>query len=157
GGGRPDAGPLPGQRGDPRLARLRVLVGRALERCGARAGHPRRVHRRLLDLAHALEPDDPAPGRPPRGGATLRLQVDVIRGHPRIRGLAGAVPAWRRPKVEYPVTVLRRLGPGLYHCYDVPGLPRTDNGLEQFSRRVKSERRRITGRKRADAFAVRVG
>ena len=34
GGGGPDAGPLPGKRGDSRLARLRVLVGRALERCG---------------------------------------------------------------------------------------------------------------------------
>lgn len=41
--------------------------------------------------------------------------------------------------------------------YDVPGLPRTDNALEQFYRRVKSEHRRITGRKRADAFVLRVG
>jgi hypothetical protein len=29
--------------------------------------------------------------------------------------------------------------------------------MEQFYRRVKSEQRRITGRKRADAFVVRVG
>ena len=43
------------------------------------------------------------------------------------------------------------------HSYDVPGLPRTDNALEQFYRRVKTEQRRITGRKRADAFVVRVG
>jgi hypothetical protein len=42
----------------------------------------------------------------------------------------------------------------LYHCYDVPGLPRTDNGMEQFYRRVKCEQRRTTGRKRADGFAV---
>ena len=53
--------------------------------------------------------------------------------------------------------VLRRLGEGLYHSYDVPGLPRTHNALEQFYRRVKTEQRRITGRKRADAFVVRVG
>ena len=52
--------------------------------------------------------------------------------------------------------VLRRLGDGLYHGYDVPGLPRTDNALEQFYRRLKTEQRRITGRKRADAFVVRV-
>ena len=71
--------------------------------------------------------------------------------------LAGAVPEWLRPKVEHLVTVLRRLGGGLYHCYDVPGLPRTDNAMEQFYRRVKTEQRRITGRKRADAFVVRVG
>jgi hypothetical protein len=115
------------------------------------------VHRRLLDLAHALEPDDPAAGVPPCSGATVRTKVELILGHLRIRCLSGGVPAWLRPKVEHLVTVLRRLGPGLYHCYDVPGLPRTDNGLEQFYRRVKSEQRRITGRKRADAFVVRVG
>ncbi len=62
-----------------------------------------------------------------------------------------------RPKVEHVATVVRRLGDGLYHSYDVPGLPRTDNDLEQFYRRVKTEQRRITGRKRADAFVVRVG
>jgi hypothetical protein len=67
------------------------------------------------------------------------------------------VPVWLRPKVEHLVIVLRRLGPGLYHCYDVPDLPRTDNALEQFYRRLKSAQRRITGRKRADAFVVRVG
>ena len=93
----------------------------------------------------------------PGSGATVRQQVELILGHLRIRCLAGGVPAWLRPKVEYLVTVLRRLGPGLYHCYDVPGLPRTDNAMEQFYRRVKSEQRRITGRKRADAFVVRVG
>ena len=69
----------------------------------------------------------------------------------------GAIAAWLRPKVEHIATVLRRLGDGLYHCYDVPGLPCTDNDLEQFYRRVKAEQRRITGHKRADGFVVRVG
>jgi hypothetical protein len=83
--------------------------------------------------------------------------VALILGHLRIRCLAGGIPAWLRPRVEHLVTVLRRLGPGLYHCYDVPGLPRTDNTMEQFYRRLRSEQRRITGRQRADAFVARVG
>jgi hypothetical protein len=69
----------------------------------------------------------------------------------------GQVPAWLERPVEHLVTVLRRLGDGLYHCYDVPGLPRTDNDLEQFYRRVKALERRITGHKRSDTFVVRVG
>jgi hypothetical protein len=77
-----------------------------------------------------------------------RLDADVA---------AGRVPAWLRAGVTHIGIVLRRLGQGLYHCYDVPGLPRTDNALEQFYRRLKTEQRRITGRKRADAFVVRVG
>jgi hypothetical protein len=69
----------------------------------------------------------------------------------------GRVPDWLRAAVLYVGVVLRRLGAGLYYCYDLPALPRTDNALEQFYRRVKTEQRRITGRKRADAFVVRVG
>ena len=67
------------------------------------------------------------------------------------------VPAWLVPAVQHLVTVLQRLGDGLYHCYDVPGLPRTDNDLEQFYRRVKALERRITGHTRSDTFVVRVG
>lgn len=115
------------------------------------------MHRRLIELAHILEPGDAAGGDPPRSGAAVRMQVELVLGQLTILCVAGAVPNWLRPKVAYLVTVLRRLGPGLYHCYDVPGLPRTDNGLEQFYRRVKSAQRRITGRKRADAFVVRAG
>jgi hypothetical protein len=87
----------------------------------------------------------------------VRARVEGLLDELTARCRAGEVAAWLRPKVEHVATVLRRLGDGLYHCYDVPGLPRTDNGLEQFYRRVKTEQRRITGRKRADAFVVRVG
>jgi len=54
-------------------------------------------------------------------------------------------------------TVLLRLGAGLYRCYDVPGLPRTNNDLEQFYRQIKATERRITGHRRSDSFVVRVG
>jgi hypothetical protein len=132
-------------------------VGEALARCGPRAGELGRVQGPLRALARTLEPDDPAGGLPPRSGATVRTQVALILGQLRIRCLTGGVPAWLRPPVEHLVTVLRRLGPGLYRCDDVPGLPRTDNALEQCYRRLKSGQRRSTGRKRTDAFVVRVG
>lgn len=69
----------------------------------------------------------------------------------------GSIASWLHPAVAHLGTVLRRLGDGLYHCYDVPGLPRTNNDLEHFYRQVKAGERRITGRKRADSFVVRVG
>jgi hypothetical protein len=83
--------------------------------------------------------------------------VALILGQLRIRCLTGGVPAWLRPPVEHLVAVLRRLGPGLYRCYDVPGLPRTDNALEQFYRRLKSGQRRSTGRTRTAAGVVGLG
>lgn len=69
----------------------------------------------------------------------------------------GHIAAWLHPAVAHLGTVLRRLGDGLYHCYDRPALPRTNNDLEHFYRQVKAGERRITGRKRADSFVVRVG
>jgi hypothetical protein len=83
--------------------------------------------------------------------------VALILGQLRLRCLTGGVPGWLRPPVEHLVAVLRRLGPGLYRCYDVPGLPRTNNTMEQFYRRLKSGQRRITGRQRTAASVVGLG
>ena len=132
-------------------------MGRAADRIAARARDLRVAHNGLLAVARQLEPTpDPATGRSP-DGATVRARVEAGLAALTAGCTTGAVAAWVRPRVEHLVTVLRRLGDGLYHCYDVPGLPRTDNAMEQFYRRVKTEQRRITGRKRADAFVVRVG
>ena len=112
----------------------------------------------LLELARKLEPPPPeevdAGTRP---GAAVQQRVETHLEQLEADVAGGRVPDWLREPVLHVGVVLRRLGAGLYHSYDVPGLPRTDNALEQFYRRVKTEQRRITGRKRADAFVVRVG
>ena len=145
------------KRGDSRLARLRTLVQRAVERIATRARELRVAHEGLVAVAHHLAPPpDPLTGQPP-DGPTVRTRVEAVLDELTGQCQTEQIAAWLRPKVEYVVTVLRRLGDGLYHCYDVPGLPRTDNAMEQFYRRVKTEQRRITGRKRADAFVVRSG
>ena len=46
---------------------------------------------------------------------------------------------------------------GLFACYQVAGLPRTNNELETFLRRLKTGQRRITGRKNVHDFIVRYG
>ena len=43
---------------------------------------------------------------------------------------------------------------GLFHCYSVSGLPRTNNDLEQTFGRVRHHHRRCTGRKVAPASLV---
>jgi hypothetical protein len=87
----------------------------------------------------------------------VRARVEACLGEVSTACQTGAVAAWLRPKLEHLVTVLRRLGSGLYYCYDVPGRPRTDNALEQFYRRLKAHERRTTGHRRSDSFVVRVG
>ena len=44
--------------------------------------------------------------------------------------------------------------PGLFHCYDVPDLPRTNNDLEQYFGAARHLERRATGRKRASPALV---
>ena len=46
---------------------------------------------------------------------------------------------------------------GLFVCYDYPSLPRTNNELEQFMRRIKTAHRRIVGRKNVHDFIIRYG
>ncbi len=44
--------------------------------------------------------------------------------------------------------------PGLFHCYDVPDLPRTNNDLEQLFGSTRHHERRCTGRKAASPSMV---
>ena len=44
--------------------------------------------------------------------------------------------------------------PGLFHCYDVPDLPRTNNELEQYFGSARYHERRATGRKQASPGLV---
>ncbi len=44
--------------------------------------------------------------------------------------------------------------PGLFHCYDVPELPRTNNDLEQYFGAARHLERRATGRKGASPALV---
>ena len=148
---------MPRKKGDSRLARLRTLIRRAEQRCGERAAELRQAHGFLCEIARRLEPSAASEPGPPPSGGQVRARVEAYLNAVAAALADGSVPAWLQQPVEHLVIVLRRLGHGLYHCYDVPGLPRTDNALEQFYRRVKAEQRRITGRKRSDAFVVRVG
>lgn len=44
--------------------------------------------------------------------------------------------------------------PGLFHCYDVPDLPHTNNALEQYFGTARHLERRATGRKGASPAVV---
>ncbi len=44
--------------------------------------------------------------------------------------------------------------PGLFHCYDIPHLPRTNNDLEQLFGSTRHHERRCTGRKAASPSLV---
>jgi hypothetical protein len=88
-------------------------------------------------------------------------QASVVRG--RLRGLLGAMTRWKTQAgdlsagIEHFLKVTRSYWSGLFHCYDIDGLPRTNNDLEQVFGKWRHHQRRCTGRKVAPATAVTRG
>ena len=63
-------------------------------------------------------------------------------------------PSTLAPAVEHFLKVTASYWPGLFHCYAVPDLPRTNNDLEQYFGAARYHERRATGRKSAAAGLV---
>jgi hypothetical protein len=74
------------------------------------------------------------------------LVAAATRHRAKAGSLAGAI--------EHFGKVTRSYRPGLFHCYAVPDLPRTDNGLEQLFGSQRYHERRATGRKMASPATV---
>jgi hypothetical protein len=58
---------------------------------------------------------------------------------------------------QHIITTFRNRWWGLFVCYDFPGLPATNNDLESFFNRLKTNQRRITGHKSVNSFVLRYG
>ncbi len=115
------------------------------------------AHAWLVEIAQRLDPEAALETERRSSGPEIREKVESCLEQIATKLANGEVSEWLHQPIEHLRVVLLRLGDGLYHCYDVPGLPRTDNALEQFYRRAKSGERRITGHRRSDNFVVRVG
>jgi hypothetical protein len=81
----------------------------------------------------------------------------------RFQGLLGAMAQHRAaagalaPATAHFLKVTRSYWPGLFHCYAVPELPRTNNDLEQCFGAYGYHERRATGRKVASPALVLSG
>jgi hypothetical protein len=94
------------------------------------------VHRAAHSLSNADQCAEAAVKRRLQG-----LLGAMVRHQAKAGTLASAVP--------YFLKVTRSYWPGLFHCYGVPDLPRTNNDLEQCFGAYRLHERRATGRKGA--------
>ena len=99
-------------------------------------------------VAHVLSNPDDEPAD------VVRRRFDGLLGamcrhRAKAGALAGAVDHFRKVANSY--------RPGLFHCYAVPDLPRTNNGLEQFFGSSRYHERRASGRKVASPGLVVLG
>jgi hypothetical protein len=61
------------------------------------------------------------------------------------------------PALQHFLKVTDHYFPHLFACYDIPEIPKTDNGLEQFFGRARHSERRATGRKKASPSLIVYG
>lgn len=89
-------------------------------------------------------------GTPALQQAYQQLLAELRAGEARLGPLAQAAAHFRKVTASY--------WPGLFACYDVADLPRTNNDLEHFFGATRHLERRATGRKGASpAMVVRGG
>jgi hypothetical protein len=137
--GRREPGPRLGKKGLPKeLSRLRAILAKGLE------------------ATESLWPDVRAAfGWVHRAAAVLRNKkgLDAMGVRRRYRGLIGAIArhgetcGGLQDAFAHFRKVTRSYWPGLFRCYDVDGLPRTNNELEQFFGSYRYHERRCSGRK----------
>lgn len=104
----------------------------------------------LIDLEHLLDPERD----PPKSSASVRQAVDHYLVDLTTRNTHDAED---QQVADHINQIFRSFWWGLFTCYDVEGLPRTNNELERFIRQIKMGHRRVSGRKNVHDFIIRYG
>lgn len=127
------------------LGRLKTILRRGLDATAALWPDIRVAYGWVQRAAHILPNEDQL------GEATVKRRLQGLRGAmTRHQARAGSLT----PAVAHFLKVSRSYWPGLFHCYSVPDLPRTNNDLEQFFGAHRYHERRTTGRKGASPALV---
>jgi hypothetical protein len=127
-------------RYDPRLAQLYQGLQSALTPMAEPYHALHQGAAWLRDIAYILEPCPTQPLSAAQVAGQLRGYLDTVVRWPDVTPTLSAFS-------RHLDKVSRSYWPGLFHCYDVPGLPRTNNALESHFRETRRRLLRITGQK----------
>jgi hypothetical protein len=127
------------------LRKLRALVAKGLAATDAMWPAIRTAYGWVHQAARLLENEAELTGNEVRR-ALEELLAEMRDEQPTVGTLQPAVAHFLKVSASY--------WPGLFHCYDIPGLPRTNNILEHFFGSVRYHHRRASGRIRASAGTV---
>jgi hypothetical protein len=161
----------PGLTLHERLERIAASLDRVSAHTGRFPGGLRRLRRLLqrgLDETAALWPPVRLASRWVKRVARL-LENQAQRSVPQLRdrladilsqiraAAAGTKDRAVREQLQHFVKVTQSYRPGLFHCYAVADLPRTNNDLEHLFGSHRYHERRASGRKRASPGLVVMG
>ena len=109
----------------------------------------------LIDLERLLDPSK-QPDQPPLTSQSVAQAVDHYLTE-LLAEVATDMDEENQGVAAHINETFRNRWWGLFTCYDVEDLPRTNNDLETYMRRIKTGHRRITGRKNVHDFLIRYG
>ncbi|MCK4451726.1 MAG: transposase [Anaerolineae bacterium] len=115
----------------------------------------RRQRQWLIDLEHLLDPSK-QPDQVPLTSQSVAQAIDHYLTALLAKVATDTDEENQRVAAHINETFRNRWW-GLFTCYDVEDLPRTNNDLERYMRRIKTGHRRITGRKNVHDFIIRYG
>lgn len=114
------------------------------------------MHGWVLEVEHLLDRSPAAEGEVV-SNATVGAQLDQWRERMSRQVTDGYLSPLEQECLTEFLQVLSNLRSHLVQCYDHPEFPRTNNDMERSIRRLKTQYRRVSGRKNWNAYLVRYG
>ena len=138
-----------------KLARLQAIVA---ERAtwASQLTQVTRMHGWVLSVEHILEESLTQEGEVV-SNATVGRRLDAWREQMAQYLTNGTLCELERECLSEFLQVLSNLRPHLVQCYDRKDFPRTNNEMERSIRGLKTQYRRISGRKNWNAYLLRYG
>jgi Transposase IS66 family len=138
-----------------KLARLQAIVA---ERVAWREqlAQIKRLHGWLLEVEHLLD-GSLLPQGEVLSNATVGTRLDRWRERMSRQLTDRSLSQLERECLTEFLHVLSNLRPYLVQCYDHENFPRTNNDMERSIRRLKTQYRRVSGRKNWNAYLLRYG
>jgi len=136
-------------------ARLQAIVA---ERAAwaSQLAQVRRMHGWVLEVEHILDGSWAQEGEVV-SNATVGSRLDGWREHMAQQLSDGTLSELERECLTECLQVLSNLRPYLVQCYDRKDFPRTNNEMERSIRGLKTQYRRISGRKNWNTYLLRYG
>jgi hypothetical protein len=138
-----------------KLARLKTIVA-ARAAWASQLAQVTRMHSWVVDVEHLLNGSWAQPGEVV-SNATVGSRLDGWREQMAKQLTDGTLSELEGECLTEFLQVLSNLRPYLVQCYDRQDFPRTNNDMERSIRGLKTQYRRISGRKNWNSYILRYG
>jgi hypothetical protein len=138
-----------------KLARLQTIVAERAVWAESLA-QVKRLHSWLLEVEHLLD-ESLVPKGEVVSNETVGSRLDSWRERMSMQLTDGSLSALERECLAEFLQVLTNLRSHLVQCYDRQDFPRTNNDMERSIRGLKTQYRRVSGRKNWNAYLLRYG